>query len=510
VTCGAQRIAGETPDAAQAAAWGVGRVAAVEMPDSFGGLVDLDPAADVAQRIADLVAALAPTPLPLAECEVAYRAGGRYVPRLEAANVVAAMPTFHADGYYVVTGGLGGVGLVVAAWLAERGARRLVLVGRTPLPSRDRWDDAQLTMEQQRRIAGVRRVEASGAEVCIGVLEVSDARSVGTLVDERRRDGWGNARGIVHCATDVQFGLLHDASRDDVAAMMRAKVGGADVLLSAFDADAPDFYVMFSSLGALLGDRGQGTYAAANAVLDSWAIAQRGQGRPVSVVNWGAWEGTGLAATRGGELVVDTLQRRGVLAVPPQCATTALGAVLSTGMPQAVVFRRGGHVTKETGRDPWRALVGVSGEPEPIAAEVAPSSTAAIRELVGSRERLRKLTAVVHEIVADTLGLADTPIDVDRPLGTLGMDSLMAIRIRRRCERLFELSLPATTLFSYPTLGALSGLLFERLALSDELTLAPVIPDVVPTGAPAAAPALSDDDALAALRGRRPSRRSST
>ena len=73
-----------------------------------------------------------------------------------------------------------------------------------------------------------------------------------------------------------------------------------------------------------------------------------------------------------------------------------------------------------------------------------------------------------------------------------------------------ELSLPATTLFSYPTLGALSGLLFERLALSDELTLAPVIPDVVPTAAPAAAPALSDDDALAALRGRRPSRRSST
>jgi len=506
VTRGAQAVGVESPDAAQAAAWGIGRVAAAELPELWGGMVDLDPAATNAQWVDDIVHAVSAHG---SECESAYRGGTRHVPRLQPLAVTALAPAIREDGWYLVTGGLGGVGLVVAEWLADLGARRLVLIARSPLPPREAWDDAQLSIDQRRRIAGVRRLEARGAEVRVASLDVSDAAGLVRVVAERRAEGWGAVRGILHCATDVQFGLLGETTIDDLSAMLRSKIGGAEALLEALGPDRPDFAVMFSSLGALLGERGQGTYAAANAALDAWTLAHQRDGLPVSVVNWGAWEGTGLAATRGGELVNDGLQRRGVMPVPPGAATAALGAVIAHRVPQAAVFRIGPDADAPGSRDPWRALA----ELRPGTQAAAVPTTQTLRDellaVTGARERLRKLTAIVRDVVADTLGITDARIETDRPLGAFGMDSLMAIRIRRRCERVFDLVLPATTLFSYPTVSALSEMLFEKLALADA---APVVTEVS-SGTPAAVSAVtsvSDEEALAALRVRRASRRSPT
>lgn len=502
VTRGAQVVHDESPDARQAAVWGIGRVASVEMADAWGGLVDLDPAAPTAQCADDLLHAVSAHG---SEAESVFRNATRHVPRLVPMSVASNAPTLRDDGYYVVTGGLGGVGLVVAEWLAARGARRIVLVGRTALPPRAQWNDAQLTVEQQRRIAGLRRIEACGAEVAIDTHDVSDAAAFAGGAATRRSTGWGTARGILHCATDVQFGLLSDDAPGDIASMMRSKIGGADAMLSAFAADAPDFLVMFSSLADILGERGQGSYAAANAALDAWSRAARSTGAPVSVINWGAWDATGLAASAGGMLVTEELQRRGILGVPASAALAALGAVISQRLPATVVFRTGERGATVTGRDPWRALESLW-----RSVDVQASTTVTPRDelltITDSRDRLRRLTTIVHDVVADTLGITDARIDSDCPLGALGMDSLMAIRIRRRCERLFDITLPATTLFSYPTVGALSAFLFDTMSLADETILAGETTPTASDAVPVLVANVSDDDALAQLRARRSSR----
>ena len=502
VTRGAQAAYAEVPDARQAAVWGIGRVASVEMAEAWGGLVDLDPAASIAQCADDLLHVVSAHG---EEAESVYRGGTRHVPRLEPMSVTPGPPTIHDDGYYVITGGLGGVGLVVAEWLAGLGARRIVLVGRTPLPPRSQWNEAQLTAEQQRRAAGVRRIEARGADVVIDAHDVSDASAFARGVAARRDAGWGSARGVLHCATDVQFGLLSDAAPDDIAAMMRAKLGGAEAVLSAFAAEAPDFFVMFSSLADILGERGQGSYAAANAALDALSLGARSGGAPVSVINWGTWESTGLAATTGGVLVTEELQRRGILGVPASAALAALGRVIAQGLSSAVVFRTGERGATVSGRDPWRAIESLwrTDEVQEMTVSRPRDELLAITD---ARDRLRRLTGFVRDVVADTLGITDSRIEADRPLGVLGMDSLMAIRIRRRCERLFDITLPATTLFSYPTVGALSAFLLETMSLGDDVAPGAAAPPSRVDATPVAVASLSDHDALAALRARRTSR----
>ena len=512
VTRGAQSEGVPSPDAAQAGVWGLGRVAAAELSASWGGLVDLDPSATRAQQVEDLMHAMSSN---ATDFECVYRDGKRLVPRLEALAITASVPSLHADGTYLVTGGLGGVGLVVAEWLAVNGARRIVLTGRTPMPARAQWGNAERTSEERRRIAGIRRIEAHGADVVTAAVDASDTDGLRRLASERRAAGWGSVRGILHCATDVQFGLIAEIAPEAVAAMMRSKLAGAEALLDVFGEDAPDFYVMFSSMAALLGERGQGTYAAANASLDAWTLARRNDGVPVSVINWGAWADTGLAATRGGELVNDGLRLRGVFPVPPHAATAALGAVITHQLPMAVVFRNQPVDTVVHGRDPWSLLSGLH---RTTAADTNATVRTARDEIfaeAGERERMARLTAIVRDVIADTLGITDSRIEVERPLGTLGMDSLMAIRIRRRCERLFDMTLPATALFSYPTIASFSEFLAERIALAeptadDASQATNAVADAVMVPSVPALDTLSDDDALAALRSRRASKRSAS
>jgi acyl transferase domain-containing protein len=507
VTRGAQAVqVHETPDARQAAVWGIGRVAAVELTESWGGLIDLDPSADTAQDVDDIVHALTQH---TSEYESAYRAGARHVPRLRALAAVAGTPSLAGDGHYVVSGGLGAVGLVVAEWLARCGARRIVLLGRTPLPPRALWDASSLSDEERRRIDGVRAIESHGATVHVGSLDVSDVDALTALADERQAAGWGTVRGILHCAVAVQFSLLRDLDDDAIGTIMTAKIGGAEALLQAFGAQSPDFFVVFSSIAVLLGERGQAAYAAANATMDAWTLRQRRAGHRVSSIDWVVWlETTSIEVTRGVEMYADGLRLRGVLPVTRAMATAALAAVITGDVPVCAVFGRGVPESAGPALDAWRVLEQVHQGHEAATAPMR-SVRDELLELRAPRERFERLTGKVHEVVAEMLGLDLDRIELDRPLGPLGMDSLLAIRIRRRCERVFDLALPATALFSYPTVAALSGLVFEKLGLTDAATLPSVTPASAAEASTAAVATLSDDEALAALRTRRPAKRSS-
>lgn len=506
VTRGAQCVeAAEVPSVAQASVWGIGRVAAVELPVVWGGLVDLDASAGPAQDAADLFEALTAA---ADDRDAAYRAGRRYLPRLRALQVAAPPVTFSAEGYYIVTGGLGGIGLAVGAWLAQRGARRVVLLSRTPMPPRAQWDDATLSAADRRRVAGVRAIEGHGAAVWTVAADVADRSALAAVLSERRLAGWGVVRGAVHCAVAVEAALLASDDRQALEHLIGTKIGGAAALRDALSDDAPDFFVMFSSIASLLGERGHGAYAAANAALDAWTIAARHAGMPAHVINWGAWQDLGLAATAGGALIAETLTHRGVHPLTIADGMEAMGAVLSAGLPAATAFRSGPADAMVSVPDPWRVLDGLPTTGAVVAPTSVPSARDALATLPDPREREARLTDMVREIVAETLELDHARLAVDQPLGTLGMDSLLATRIRRRCERTFALTLPATVLFSYPTVAALSGLLLTRLDLAQQPAESAATPDVGRPTSGATVETLSDDEALAALRARRAPRRS--
>ena len=209
-----------------------------------------------------------------------------------------AWPT---DGSYLITGGLGDLGLVVARWMVEQGARRLILLGRTKLPPRSSWSSVETGSRLARQIAAIRELEALGASVHLASVDVADEEQLSAFLEEFRAEGWPPIRGVVHAAGVLHDGLLLQLDRAALNTVLRPKVMGGWLLHRLLE-DAPlDFFVLFSSAGSLLGQPGQGNYAAANAFLDALAHHRRAQGQPALSCQLGRVGRAGLCGNGWGQ-----------------------------------------------------------------------------------------------------------------------------------------------------------------------------------------------------------------
>jgi hypothetical protein len=190
---------------------------------------------------------------PDGEDQVAIRAGVRYVARLARRPMPDAQCLrVRSDSRYLVTGGLGGLGLEVARWLAQQGARHLVVTGRSGLPDRSLWPELPPGAEAARRVAGIQAVESLGATVEVESVDVADEESMGALF-QRFREGGPPLRGIFHLAADIRGAALESMNREALAAMMRPKVVGAWLLHRLSRGLELDCFVLFSSMASLLG-----------------------------------------------------------------------------------------------------------------------------------------------------------------------------------------------------------------------------------------------------------------
>jgi natural product biosynthesis luciferase-like monooxygenase protein len=341
VTRGAQPVG---PDrrplaVAQAPLWGLGRMIAVEHPLLWGGLVDLDPDADSDEAARQLAQTLAGGDH---EDQVAYRRGRRYVARLRRrrkppgeARTVPVRP----DGTYVITGGLGGLGLELARWLARRGARQLVLLGRTPLPPRHEWDIADPTSPAGAAVAAVRTLQEQGVQVRTAAVDVADERALAEVLDTLHREALPPIRGVF-CAAGLWLDrTLLQLDPPTLRAVLRPKVQGS-WWLHRLLADAPlDFFVMFSSVASLLPTAGQGNYAAANSFLDALAYHRRAEGLPATCINWGPWSDAGFGATADGRRAHAALEFQGISRIPPQQGLEVLQVLLDHDVTHMGVVR---------------------------------------------------------------------------------------------------------------------------------------------------------------------------
>ncbi len=474
VTQGAHAVgANAAPVAfAQAPLWGLGKTCAMEHPEIWGGLVDLDPAMETVASARSLAQALAATD---GEDQVAFRDGVRHVARLVRSEEPEVAPfEVHGDGSYLVTGGLWGLGLEVARWLVDKGARHLVLLGRTALPARDAWAEIDPASEVGTRVAAVRDLETLGAAVRYAAVDVADVDAVASLVGTLASEGLPRVRGVVHAASvwrdpDGQS-LIRTLGQLDVFALRRVfapKVIGTWALHEAFRDEPLDFFVLFSSAASLTGSAGQGNYAAASSFLDGMAQYRRQTDRSALSVNWGPVSGSGFGATPDGLKVHRYWEDNGLKRIDPAGVLSALERLIPSGVPTIGVmnvdWKQLGAFFPALARSRWASELVPAATPRlettGLLVELRAAPAGARREL------LRKH---VQNEVRQVMGLERLP-DPRRRLFDMGMDSLMALDIKKRLQEQLATDISVTAVFNYPTIDGLVGYLVgDVLQLGDE------------------------------------------
>ena len=322
---------------AQSPLWGLGRVIAQEHPTFWGGLVDVEPEASridaAAHQVWEEISGAD------GEDQLAFRQGRRYVGRLIRQHPPATQASplrWRTDASYLISGGLGDLGLLVARWVVEQGARRLILLGRTKLPPRSNWSSVETGSRLARQIAAIRELESLGSSVHLAPVDVADEGELNGFLNAFRAEGWPPIRGVVHAAGVLQDGLLVQLDAAAFDTVLRPKMAGGWLLHRLLRDDPLDFFVLFSSAGSMLGQPGQGNYAAANAFLDALAHHRQAQGQPALSINWGAWAGQGFADSVGGKRLAARLALLGISSIAPEQALELLGRLLGRSAPQVV------------------------------------------------------------------------------------------------------------------------------------------------------------------------------
>jgi acyl transferase domain-containing protein/acyl-CoA synthetase (AMP-forming)/AMP-acid ligase II/acyl carrier protein len=427
-----------SPD--QAALWGLLRGLASEHPDRLGGIIDLDAEASPALALAELAAADGE--------QVAWRGGRRHVARLREERLNANPAKIDADGWMLITGGLGGLGQRVAQWLFVQGARHIALLGRGG-PS----------VEALEAIEALRQ---GGAEVKVFAADVADEAALREVLAQLP-----NLRGVVHAAGVVDRLPFEGLNAEALDRALRAKVMGARALDNLTRDAELDLFWLFSSISALWGGQGLAAYAAANAFEDGLAALRVASGRPALSLNWGVWAETGMA----NEAELAELARMGVRGLRP---AEALGRLRLLGGAQGqlgvadVDWSRLRPVLDARRPSPLLSELGeaAAATRSTDAAAVAGGGELALRLQAAAPERRRELLIeALRGLVRAVAAMSpDAPVAIDQGFFEMGLDSLMAVELQGRLGLALGRRMPATLLMDQPTLSRLADWLMTELA----------------------------------------------
>ncbi|MGW4378180.1 type I polyketide synthase, partial [Streptomyces albidoflavus] len=458
LTSGAVSVAASdrtATDPAQSAVWGLGRVAALELPQEWGGLVDLPAGLDDrgASRLCGVLAA------PRDEDQWAVRESGAHVCRLTRSPLGGRPGSrpWTPHGTVLITGGTGAIAAHVARRLAETGAEHLVLTSRRGL-------DAPGAPELRDELT------ALGARVTVAACDVADLESLRSLVDSVRAAG-ETITAVLHAAGADRTGELLTLDPGALHEVMAAKTLGAAHLDQLFSDRPLDAFVLFSSNSGVWGSGGHAAYAASNAYLDGLALARRARGRTATSVAWGAWDGGGMSDGDAGR----QLARRGLTAMPTDLAIDALHqAVEHDETCVSVADLDWERFAPAYAMSRPRPLI--AGVPEAVRAlaaddaEAGPDGRPATSALRGrldglpAAEQENLLLALVRSEAAAVLGHPDgEAVPPGRAFRELGFDSLTAVELRNRLTEATGLKLPTTLVFDHPNAARLAAHLRDQL-----------------------------------------------
>ncbi|MCC5666482.1 SDR family NAD(P)-dependent oxidoreductase [Nostoc sp. CHAB 5784] len=461
VTQGAQAVGSEASPlaVAQTPLWGLGKVIALEYPELHCVSVDLDPADAEAKALFDQIC----LGYPEGKENLAFRQGQKYVPRLVRSRRLEPQPLYlQSDATYLITGGLGGLGLLVAQWLVEQGARHLVLMGR-----RGPGDEAETALS---------KLEQIGAQILVVQADVSQSQQVAKVLAEITAS-MPPLRGVIHAAGVLDDAVLARQDWEQFAKVLSPKVQGAWNLHVLTQNIPLDFFVLFSSAASLLGSPGQGNHAAANTFLDTLAYYRRSQGLPALSINWGAWAELGVVGKRN---FSEMTSMQGVGTIAPKQGIQVLEKVFQHPSAQVgVVPINWSQFMQRFTNDTVPAFLAelareVGSQVKVELASVQQLEFLVQLEKVAPHHRQEMLLAHVQDQVAKVLGRGSShSLEPHQGFFDIGMDSLTSIELRNRLQTSLGRSLSSTLIFDYPTLDTLAKYLANEMFFVEQSTELP-------------------------------------
>jgi len=477
LTRGAHRCGTEVTQPAHATLLGFGRVVALEAAALRPLRIDLDPGADSeAEAEAEALAQVLMASDDEHELEVALRdEGTRYVRRLTPGRFAADATPIRPDGCYLITGGLGGLGLQLARWLADQGATQLVLTGRSaPKPH------AEEVMAE---------LAEAGCEVTVARGDVGVADDVTRIISELP----GPLRGVIHAAGVIDDAALLRQTAESVRKVANPKVQGTLNLHHATAELDLDLFVLFSGGASLLGSPGQANYSAANAFLDAFASWRSAQGLPALAIQWGAWAEVGMAASLG-EAHKERQASEGIHRLPLREGMDAMGRLLGNEVPVMGVLNvdwatfvatvhRGDAPPLLQELVPAHREVAAAAAPAeaPAPAPVAASGLPPLIDAVVNHPREawnEEIEAIVHDLALSVLGLdRDRQLDHTQPLLESGLDSLLAVELKNRIMD-HGVDVPVARVMTGPSIAQVAQMVVNVV---EEQGLAELPEEAVPT-----------------------------
>jgi acyl transferase domain-containing protein/acyl carrier protein len=477
VTRGAQQIGPEPGPIAvsQAPLWGFARTLALEYPDLWGGLVDLDPTAPLEEvtQLWDSFSA------PDQEDQVAFRGGDRYVARLEPYLAPTESPQdlpCRADAAYLITGGTGALGLNAAQRLIERGARHLVLASRTEFPSPNTWDQIGPEHPLQGKIAGIRKLRETGANIHLVSVDVADQAQMAELLQNPHHD-WPAIRGVIHMAGVIEAQPIRQLTPENLTYVLRPKVYGTWWLHDLLKDVDLDFFVLFSSAASLLNSPMLSAYAAANAFLDAIAHYRRSLGLPALSINWGFWEDGGMAVQYQ-KSIGRTLVPKGMQPIPVAKGLDILEALIMSGEAQVGVIPNDWQTwSRYQPRISTLPLLSnlIIAQPQPVEFPGLTGPASKPHQGIAGKPQVQDITSLppeqrldylltyIKQTIANALHVGANELSPDENLMELGLDSLMVMELTGNLERDFYITVYPREVFERPTIQSFAAYLESEI-----------------------------------------------
>ncbi|MCP4987962.1 MAG: SDR family NAD(P)-dependent oxidoreductase [Colwellia sp.] len=439
----------DNPNIQQSPLWGMARVINMEHPELRCVCMDLD-SRIVAEEVKHIFEEIHS---PTYENQLAWREGIRYSPRLRKMKSVKtssnSLNSIRSDASYLITGGLGGLGLKTAQWMVAQGARHLVLVGR-----------GKPSLQAQKNLQLLRQ---TGAQILVLQGDVSVKKDIARVLVNISTN-LPILRGIIHAAGVANVSMLQQQTPDSFKQVMAPKIAGSWHLHQLTEDLPLDFFVCFSSVSTFLGSMGQGNYAAANAFLDALAHYRHARGLPALSINWGAWAEVGMVAAQKENVQSYITEEEGLSSISPDIGMEILGDLLKEKYIQVGVLSID-----------WSKYLEqfAAGDEPPLFSEFVaqaqkqtPSNVRLeLQQQLKTASRFKYaeiLIKYLQERTGDILKYSINRTDIYKPLIAMGFDSLMAAELRNRIRKELNIAIPMVRFMEDINIDNLATLIAEQ------------------------------------------------
>jgi len=457
ITRGAVSVLGgqDLANLAQITLRGMGKAIALENPEYDCVCVDLPPRTEVEESKLLLGELCSETK----DNEVAFRNNQRFIPLLahKTPEIKSTPISLNPEATYLITGGTGGLGMLLSGWMIEKGAKNLVLLSRT-------GGNGELSNQ-------IEKLEAHGAQITVVKADVCDQeqiREAFKLIVASHPP----LKGVIHAAGFAEDATIPNLHWELFKKVLLPKTVGAWNVHHLTKDLAIDFFVMFSSMSSLLGFAGQTNYVCANAFLDSLAYYRRANNLPALAVNWGTWGEVGGATT---EAIKENMRLLGVNLLPPNLGLQALEYLLQAKATQAAVFQiNWSKYLQQFSSDSYPILLSElaqwsqikGGDPQK---ELNADQLRGLLQTATPTEAKKLVIAYVEAKIIRVLGLDTNTLEINASLSELGIDSLTSIHLRNWLRSELKIDLTLKQLMGDSTVGQLAESVLEHLAMASLL-----------------------------------------